>query len=345
MVRAPHERGALRRAIRALRPDVIHLHNPYPSFGPEVHIAAAAAGVPLVVTVHNFRLRCPNGLLYTEGSPCRRCVGGRYDQAIRHACFPTRAQAAAYASALWIHRFVLHVDADIGLYIAPSRFMRSRLVEWGIPAERTTVVRNFTVPPASAPPLGDRGLYLGRLSMEKGVSTLLEALKLAGDPPFDIVGGGPDAASVAATASSLGLRRTRLVGSVVSADVPRIIEDARYAVIPSIWDENAPLAALESMAAGRPIVASNVGGLPELAEDGRGRLVRPGDARSLAEAIEGYVGDPLAVEEDGDRARVFVVGECSPGVHREALERAYASAIARARHGQSSRIAGGRPGE
>jgi glycosyltransferase involved in cell wall biosynthesis len=337
MVYLPGERRAIRGAIREFRPDVIHLHNPYPSFGPEIHLAAGAAGVPLVQTVHNFRLRCPNGLMFTEGAPCTRCVGGRYDQAVRHGCFPMRTQAAAYASALWLNRFARRLDGRVDLYVAPSRFVGRRLVEWGIPAERTTVVRNFTFPPDPPPPLGERGLYLGRLSAEKGIATLLEALKLAGDPPFDIVGAGPDAASLAAYVSSLGLCRTRLLGPVVSAEVPRIIEGARYAVIPSTWDENAPLAALETMAAGRPIVASDVGGLPELAEDGRGRLVRPGDAGSLAEAIERYAGDSRAAEGDGIRAREFVVGQCSPEGHRDALEAAYASAIARVQRNGSIR--------
>lgn len=326
MVYAPSERRAIRRAIREFRPDVIHLHNPYPSFGPEIHLAAATAGVPLVQTAHNFRLRCPNGLMFTEGAPCTRCVGGRYDQAVRHGCFPTRSQAAAYASALWLNRFARRLDRRVDLYVAPSRFVGRRLVEWGIPAERTTVVRNFTFPLDPPPPLGERGLYLGRLSAEKGVATLLDALKLAGDPPFDIVGGGPQAASLRAQAALLGLRNTRLVGPVAPEHVPRVIAEARYAVVPSTWDENAPLAALEAMAAGRPVIASDAGGLPELVDAGRGRLVPAGDAAALAEAVGAYAEDAAAAAADGDRARDFVIAECSPDAHLAGLEAAYAVA-------------------
>ncbi|MDR3636184.1 MAG: glycosyltransferase [Isosphaeraceae bacterium] len=327
MLYSPLERWAIARAFRAFGPDLVHLHNPYPSMGPAVHLAAAAAGLPLVQTVHNFRIRCPNGLLFTEGSPCDRCVGGRYDQAIRHACFPTRRQAAAYASALWTHRFVLKLDELVDLYIAPSRFVRRRLVKWGIPAERTTVVRNFTVIPEPPPPAGERGLYLGRLSAEKGLLTLLAALKLAGDPPFDIVGGGPQSEILRVRVDSLGLQNTRLLGPVDADRVPEVIAEARYAVIPSTWEENAPLAALEVMAAGRPVIASDIGGLPELVDVGRGRLVSPGNTMELAGAVATYAGDGATAIADGARARSFVVAECSAEAHLAGLELAYATAI------------------
>ena len=327
MFHAPRERQAIGRVLREFRPDVVHLHNPYPSMGPAVHLTADSSGVALVQTVHNFRLRCPNGLMFTEGAPCTRCVGGRYDQAVRHGCFPMRTQAAAYASALWLNRFARRLDGRVDLYVAPSRFVRRRLVEWGIPAERTTVVRNFTVPPGVRSAPGKRGLYLGRLSPEKGVATLLEALRLAGDPPFDIVGGGPQAGSLRAQAALLGLRNTRLVGPVAPDDVTRVIEEARYAVVPSTCDEVFGLAALEAMAAGRPVVASDVGALPELVGTGRGRLVPPGDAAALADALQRYAEDPSVAAAEGARAREFVADEYSPEVHLAGLEAAYEIAI------------------
>lgn len=255
-----------RRALRAFRPDVVHLHNPYPSLGPAAHLATHQAGVPLVQTVHNLRLRCPNGLQFTEGAPCRRCEGGRYDNAVRHECFPSLGQAAGYAMALWIHRFPMDLDDKVDTYVAPSHFMHRRLLEWGFPSERITLIRNFTVPPPEAPPLGDHGLYLGRLSPEKGVDVLLHALAALGDPPFEIAGDGPSSGELSELAGRVGLARTRFLGRIPPDEVPRVIARARYLVFPSRWDENAPLAALEAMAAARPIVASRSGGLPELGQ-------------------------------------------------------------------------------
>jgi len=319
------ERRAYDQAVAEFKPDVIHLHNPYPSLGPAVHLAAEKARIPLLQTVHNLRLRCPNGLMYTEGAPCQRCIGGRYDNAVRHHCFPSREQAAAYAMALWVHRFGLRLEDKVATYIAPSRFIQRRLIEWGVPPNRVALVRNFTTPPDRVAPIGDQGLYLGRLSVEKGVDVLLRALVRLEDPPFEIVGDGPEATRLRAFADTLGLRRVSFVGQLPWTEVPRAIERARYVVFPSTWDENAPLAALEAMARARPIVASAVGGLPELAEVGRGRLCPPGDVDALADAIASYADQSLA-GADGARARQFVLDSCSPEAHLRSLLRVYEQA-------------------
>jgi glycosyltransferase involved in cell wall biosynthesis len=316
------ERSALDRAIAEFRPDVIHLHNPYPSLGPSVHQAAARAGVPLVQTVHNFRLRCPNGFMYTEGSPCQRCLGGRYDNAVRHDCFSSRPQAVAYATALWVHRFGMRLEDKVATFIAPSRLVQRRLIEWGFAADRIALVRNFTNPPAQVAPVGANGLYLGRLSVEKGVDVLLRALVQLGDPPFEIAGDGPEAGRLRASAETLGLRRVRFLGLIPGDEVPAAIDRARYVVFPSTWDENAPLAALEAMGQARPIIASAVGGLPELAESGRGRLCVAGDSEELADAIAGYDDEDRATS-DGARARQFVLEACSPAPHLEGLLNVY----------------------
>ena len=106
-------------------PDVVHVHNMYPSLGPSVLLAASERRIPVVMTVHNFRLRCPNGFMFTEGSPCQRCESGLYLNAIVHRCFPTKRQAGAYASVLWTHRFVMRLEQRVERFIVPSEFMRS----------------------------------------------------------------------------------------------------------------------------------------------------------------------------------------------------------------------------
>lgn len=224
-------RREIEAAVERFRPDLIHLHNPYPSLGPAVHVTARRRGIPLVTTVHNLRMRCPNGLMFTEGELCRRCERGVYAHAALHRCFPTRAQGTVYASALWLHRFVLRTEAAVAGFVAPSRFMADRLRQWSIPVEKIHVVRPFVpAPPAPGPP-GEYGLFLGRLSNEKGVDVLLHALALAGDPPFRIAGGGPAEERLRAKAGELGLRRTELVGLVPRDEVPGLLARARYVAI------------------------------------------------------------------------------------------------------------------
>jgi glycosyltransferase involved in cell wall biosynthesis len=331
MTFSARERSAVDRAIDTFRPDVIHLHNPYPSFGPVVHLAAAAHGIPLVVTAHNFRLRCPNGLMFTEGGPCRRCEDGAYANAILHHCFVARSQSLAYASALWMHRFVFRLEQMVDVFIAPSRFMSERLERWGIAPDRVALVRNYTdIEPGSAEP-GTSGMYLGRLSKEKGVDVLLRALRAAGDPPFRIVGDGPAAGSLRALAAELRLHNTVFTGLVERDQVVRELRDARFVAFPSSWDENAPLAALEAMAAGRPLLVTRVGGLNELVEEGAGLSCAVGDVAAIGHAIGVLMGDDHLCRLAGARGVARARAEFSPARHLERLEEVYRAIVVPAR--------------
>lgn len=312
------------RLLDEFRPDVVHLHNPYPSLGPAVHLAARRRRIPLAMTVHNLRLRCPNGLQFTEGELCRRCERGMYAHAVAHRCFPSRGQAAAYAGALWLHRFVLRTESAVTRFLPPSRFLSERLVEWGIAAEKVEVVR-YCVPAAPDPGRrpGAYGLFLGRLSDEKGVDVLLRALALAGDPPFRIAGTGPAEERLHEDARRLGLQNVAWLGLVSRDAVPELLGSCRYVVTPSIWEENLPLSVLESMSAGRAVIASRRGGLPELVEDGRGLTVEPGDDRSLADAMATLDRDEDLCASLGAAARRFFETDLSPAAHLDRLEATY----------------------
>ena len=323
---AQHEVAAL---VDRFRPDLIHVHNPYPSLGPAVHGPARRRGIPLVMTVHNLRLRCPNGLMFTEGELCRRCESGVYAHAAIHRCFPTRAQGMVYASALWLHRFVVRIEGAVAGFVAPSRFMARRLREWAIPEAKVHLVRPFVParPGPTAEP-GHYGLFLGRLSNEKGVDVLLDALAAAGDPPFRIAGAGPAKDRLRARAQELGLRRAEFTGHVPRSHVEELLAGARYVVAASISEENAPLSVLEAMSAARPVIASRMGGLPELVEDGRGLPVEPGDPGGLAAAIGRLAGDPGLCRTLGDAARRFVDAELTEEAHLRSLESAYERVLA-----------------
>jgi glycosyltransferase involved in cell wall biosynthesis len=318
----------IRRKIRRFQPDVIHLHNAYPSLGPAVFLVAKELRIPLVLTVHNYRLRCPNGYMFTAGSICTRCAEGAYQNAVIHPCFSTKSQSIAYASTLWTHRFVMRLEDTVSLFLCPSEFMRSTLRRWGIPDERVTLIRNYTAPTAeadSAP--GEHGVYVGRLSREKGVHVLLEALRIAGDPRFVIVGDGPEAVQLHRTASRLGLRSTSFLGEMPAEGVDHVLQSARFVVLPSLWNENAPLVALEAMARGRPLLVSSVGGLPELAADGRGWVCQPGDILGPARQIDLLMRDDAMCRQAGDAALAFARDELTPSRHRVRLEQAYRSLV------------------
>jgi glycosyltransferase involved in cell wall biosynthesis len=312
--------------IRRFRPDVVHLHNAYPSLGPAVHLAAKRQGVPLVMTVHNLRLRCPNGLMFTQGQPCKRCESGNYANAVIHRCLSSSSQSAAYAGALWIHRFLLRLERLVDLFLAPSDFNRRRLLEWGLPDRRIQMIRNFVADVSATPSEpGAFGLYVGRLSEEKGLRALLAALAGAGDPPFRIVGAGPLASELVAMAERLGLTRTQFVGRLELGQVRKVLREARFLVMPSECEENAPLAVLEAMASGLPIVVTRKGGLPELVGRGGGIVYEPGDVTGLTESLATLMRDESLCRTLGRESLTIALEEFTAERHRQSLEAAYRS--------------------
>ncbi len=318
----------LESTLREFNPDLVHLHNPYPSFGPAIHLAAEKSRVPLVMTVHNMRLRCPNGLMFTEGRLCRRCESGNYSNALIHRCFPSRSQSAAYALALWTHRFMLRLEGKIRRFIVPSVFMRDEMIRWGVPAAKVDLVRNFTrLPPDSTAEPGTFGMYLGRLSPEKGLETLLRSLKVAGDPDFRIVGDGSSKQGLILASQELGLRNTQFKGWLDRNEVHQTLRQCRFLAVPSVWQENAPLAAMEAMAYGRPLLVTGMGGLPELVGAMEGLMCVPGDPVDLGQKIARLVEDDLFCREAGQFGLEFARRELGADRHLQRLEEVYSTAI------------------
>jgi glycosyltransferase involved in cell wall biosynthesis len=216
------------------------------------------------------------------------------------------------------------LEERVSAFIAPSDFMKAQLKRWGIPEHRVWTIRNFvpSFPPPS-PILGEYGMYVGRLSSEKGLGVLLQALSLAGDPPFRIIGDGPAHRELVDLSARLGLKQTVLTGRLHHAEVNRIVSGARFLVMPSLCDENAPLAVLECMAAGRPVLVSDSGGLPELVEGGAGMSFKPGDARSMADMMHVLLRDNERCIDMGIRARTLAEERFSAEGHLRQLEGIY----------------------
>ncbi len=333
MLYSPAKKREVAAAMDRFEPDVVHVHNIYPSLGPAVFLAAYERRVPIVMTVHNLRLRCPNGLMFTDNALCRRCESGNYLNALMHPCFPTYKQAGAYAAALWIHRFVMRLHDRVARFIAPSQFVRSRLREWGIAEKRIGLVRHFVESPMSAIPKaagGRYGLFIGRLSAEKGLPGLLRALRRAGDPPFVIAGDGPLRRELERFARELALSNTRFLGQLPHEEVVGLLADARYVTLPSISEEASPLAALEALSAGRPLLVSDRGALPEFVARGEGLACRPDDVADISNKLLRLMDDEAhqrASTQAFDTARTMFTSK----QHLDSLEAVYREAHKKAR--------------
>ena len=280
-------RRDLARLLKRERPDIVHCHNTFPLISPSAYYAARDAGTPVVQTLHNYRLVCSNAQLFRDGGPCEDCVGKSLPwPGVLHACYRDDRRASAVVVAmLGLHRALGTWSRLVARYIALTEFARRKFVEGGLPADRIAVKPNF-LHPDPGPGRGDGGfaLFVGRLSEEKGIETLLRAWEGIDDVPLRIVGEGPLAPLVREAAERTG--SVRWLGRLPQEEVQRLLGEARCLVVPSRWYEGFPRVVVEAYARGTPVVASRLGGLAEIVDGRRtGRLFRPDDADELARAV------------------------------------------------------------
>jgi glycosyltransferase involved in cell wall biosynthesis len=301
-------------AVRRTGARVVHAHNVQPSLGWRALAAARRAGARVVLHLHNYRLVCAVGTCFTRGEDCTRCHGRNTLPGVRLNCRGgSRAESAAYGAglALWQRRLAASADA----FVVPSAFALRRLEELGAPlGGRARVIpsvqRSFVERSRAAG--GEHALYAGRLSEEKGAADAIAACRLAG-VPLVVAGDGPQAAALRAAAGP----DVRFTGRVDPAALARQRAGAALALVPSRYEEILPLAALEAMAAGLPVVASSAGGLAELVPD-RG-LHPPGDVAAMADRIRVLWRDAGA----GEEALAVARARTAPGVVAAALRAVY----------------------
>jgi glycosyltransferase involved in cell wall biosynthesis len=287
------------------------------------------------MTLHDYKPVCPNYRLNTGGRPCQRCLGGGYWNVVRHGCLEGSAWRGVAAAVDAYRRRLGRLWERVDLFVAPSRYLRDRVVAGGLPAGRVTVVPNPVelppAPPLAARPSPARFLYTGRLVEEKGLDDLLTAAGLLrGLATVELFGEGRLAQALKSRVAREGLP-VRLHGFAGRGRLADELAATTATVLPARWPENCPLAILEAAARAVPAVATTAGGIPELVEDGRtGLLVPPGDPTALAEAMAALAGDPARAVELGRAARRRVAARHDPGGHADALLDCYRRAIARA---------------
>jgi glycosyltransferase involved in cell wall biosynthesis len=307
--------GEVADAVRRTGARVVHAHNLTPTFGARGLAAARAAGARVVLHLHNYRLVCAVGTCFTRGEDCTRCHRRDTRPGVRLNCRGgSRAEAAAYAAgiALWQERLAASADA----FVVPSGFALQRLRELGAPlGDRAYVIPSVqrAFAEASTAARGEFALYAGRLAPEKGPADAIDACRRAG-VPLVVAGDGPQAQELRARATNADVRFT---GPLDPAALQDLRARAAVALVPSRYAEILPLAALEAMAAGLPVVAADTGGLRDIVPvEGR---FPPGDVPALAERIQTLWGN----ERAGARALAEVRATCAPAAVAAALRRVY----------------------
>lgn len=282
--------------VRRWRPDVVHFHNIFPRVSPSAYAVCRAAGVPVVQTLHNYRLICVDGKLLRDGRPCELCLAGSRYAGVRHACYRgSRAQSAVLTAAIAIHDARGTWSSDVDAYIALTEFGRATFIRGGLPADRIFVRPNALRVSPPAPYAGPRSaVFVGRLSDEKGLWPLLGAWREVQDLPLTIIGDGPLAPSLRAAVARHGQRNIHFVGAVPHDEVLARVGDSGMLIFPSIWYEGFGYSLLEALASGIPVIASRIGAQAEVVTDGvNGLLVAPGDVHALASAVRTLAADPI----------------------------------------------------
>jgi glycosyltransferase involved in cell wall biosynthesis len=280
-------------------PDVAHFTNTFPLISPSAYAACAAAGVAVVQTLHNFRWLCPAATFFRDGQICEECVDHSLLRGVAHGCYrDSRAATAVVAGMIAANRertLLRHVDR----FIALTQFAHGKFVANGFPDDRVRVKPNFLEPdPALEVPSGggDYALFAGRLDVEKGLDTLLDAWKRLPAPhALRIAGEGPLRAGLEARIRDEQLDGVELLGRLERESLIQALRGARTLVFPSVWYEGMPMALIEAFACGVPPIASRLGGMAEMIDDGRnGLLFEPGNAEDLAERVEQVWSDEAA---------------------------------------------------
>jgi glycosyltransferase involved in cell wall biosynthesis len=314
-------KARISRLLDDLKPDIIHFHNITRQLSPSIVDAAAARSIPMVQTLHDLSLVCPAHSFYVNGAACEECAGGAYWHVVPKKCIDGLLTSSLLGAAEAYLHSALGLYKRIDRFIAPSMFLKGKVSTLKWIRNRISHLPYFIPPgPDHADINEGYALFAGRISREKGVGTLLDSAALIKDIRFVVAGEGPLLDEFRKEAGERGLANIEFVGYATGERLEGLLKGAGCVVVPSISYENLPLSILEAFSRGKPVVASDAGGSPELVENGTtGYVFRRGDPDSLSEALQKTMSDEGHRAEMGSRARALVVGRYSPDHHYRRL--------------------------
>lgn len=315
--------------------EVVHIHNFFPLLSPSVYDACRDAVVPVVQTLHNYRLGCPKAMLFRDGRVCEDCIGKALPlPGVVHGCYRgSHVESAVVASMLAVHRWRQIWQERVDAYIALTQFQKDKLVQAGLPSEKIYIKPNFIFTSDSTAETGynyDYALFVGRLSEEKGVATLIDAYKQATlSIPLKIVGDGPLKEVLQQEVQMSGLENMiTFVGRQNKSVVLNLMRNAHFLVFPSIWYEGFPLTIAEAFSSSLPVITAKLGSMAEIVENEvTGLHFEAGNSKDLAAKIRWAITHPEVMSEMRKRAHSVYQAQYTPEANYQQLIKIYQQAI------------------
>ncbi len=320
-------KGSLTKVLKKNQPDVVHVHNFFPLLTPSIYDACRKIGIPVVQTLHNYRTMCPGALLMRDGNICEDCITGSAYQAVLHGCYrDSRVGSLVVARMVEVHRKRRTWQEKVDRFITLTEFSKKKFAQAGFPVKKIAVKPNFTVGGVrvteSSSLYEPFALFVGRLSKEKGIDTLLKAWEKL-SLPLLLAGDGP----LLDKAQSIGLRSVECLGHMSSQNVSAKMSQASFLIMPSEWYEGFPMVLVEAFAHGLPVIASRLGGMAEIVEDGRtGLHFEAGNALDLAKKVRWMQSNPEACKQMGENARQVYLEKYTPEMNYKMLIQIYREA-------------------
>ncbi|NJK53404.1 MAG: glycosyltransferase family 4 protein [Leptolyngbyaceae cyanobacterium SU_3_3] len=323
-------------AIEQFQPDIVHVHNFFPLLSPSVYDACRSKNIPVVQTLHNYRLGCPRAMFFRDNQICEDCLGKTIPLAgIVHGCYRgSRPQSAVVTAMVSWHRLRGTWQERVNAYITLTQFQKEKLSQAGLPTHKIYVKPNFVFAPEPAanfaPAIDDYALFVGRLAEEKGVAVLIAAYVQNGlTLPLKIVGEGPLRDSLEQQVRAAGLEQTiSFLGRQEKAVVLELMQQAKFLVFPSIWYEGFPLTIAEAFACALPVIVPQLGSMAEIVEDRvTGLHFAPRDATDLASKIVWAHQHPETIAALGRQARLTYEAKYTPAANFDQLMGIYKTVL------------------
>jgi len=313
------------------KPDIVHIQNIYNHISPSILPEIKKRGVPIIYTVHDYHLVSPNVNLFHGGRVCEE-DGNSFFTAVKHKCINDSFMQTFGTALVWkIQEFMNAYNRHIDVLIVPSKFMRDRLTKNGFDPRKIYLLPNFFNCNDYKKSRGSDErfvLFFGRFYEHKGIKNILEVAGKLSEVKFKIVGDGKYGKFLKKFIKKNKLKNVELKKYLVGGELRKVISDSAFVVVPSLWYENFPYSILESFAAGKSVVASRIGGIPEIVKDGKnGLLFKPSDVKDFSEKIERLWEDPLLVNKLGETAAKDVKKKYNPEDHYKKILEVYNKAI------------------